>query len=66
MTGILGTKAYRCLNSSRIVLAVLVILRLTTLGLTGLDLSQYRGRRRLSGRFELVSKFHRGQLLTLH
>ncbi|KAK7694521.1 hypothetical protein QCA50_001707 [Cerrena zonata] len=49
MTGILGTKAYRCLNSSRVVLLILVILRLTMLALMGLDLSQYRGRRRLSG-----------------
>lgn len=58
MTGILGTKAYRCLNSSRVVLLILAILRLAILALMGLDLAQYQGRRRLSGQTELMLKFH--------
>ncbi|CAL1696081.1 unnamed protein product [Somion occarium] len=49
MTGILGIKAYRCLNSSRIVLTVLITLRMAMLALLGVDASSYRGLRRLSG-----------------
>ncbi|KAJ3554697.1 hypothetical protein NM688_g2969 [Phlebia brevispora] len=49
MTGILGIKAYRCLNNSRLVLAVLVTLRTAMLILMVLDITKYRASRRLSG-----------------
>ena len=49
MTGILGVKAYKCLDNSRIVLLVLTTLRVTMVTLVILDLVRYRGDRRLSG-----------------
>lgn len=49
MTGILGYKAYRCLDSSRIVLAILVVLRVTMIVLMGVSLSRLKVSRRLSG-----------------
>lgn len=49
MTGILGYKAYRCLNSSRFVLAVLSILRTSMVGLLVANVIKSRVPRRLSG-----------------
>ncbi|KAH8100620.1 hypothetical protein BXZ70DRAFT_938071 [Cristinia sonorae] len=48
MTGILGVKAYRCLNNSRIVAITLVALRLAIFTMLAFDLSRLRSRRRLS------------------
>ncbi|KAI0079570.1 hypothetical protein K474DRAFT_1617326 [Panus rudis PR-1116 ss-1] len=49
ITGILGIKAYRCLNNSYVVLAVLTLLRTAMIVLLCLDIAQFRGFRRLSG-----------------
>lgn len=51
MTGILGYKAYRCLDSSRLVLAILVVLRVTMIVLMSVSLSRLKVSRRLSGRW---------------
>ena len=51
MTGILGIKAYRCLNNSRFVLVILAILRTAMIILCILDLTDYRASRRLSGEY---------------
>ena len=50
MTGILGIKAYRCLNSSRIVILVLAVLRTAMIVLFILNLVGYKASRRLSGK----------------
>ncbi|EMD41768.1 hypothetical protein CERSUDRAFT_90344 [Gelatoporia subvermispora B] len=49
MTGILGFKAYRCLSDTKLVPAVLAPLRLSMLSLMAVDISRYRGVRRISG-----------------
>lgn len=49
ITGILGFKAYRCLENSRVVLAVLGLIRLSAIAVVGLMLSKMTGYRRLSG-----------------
>lgn len=49
MTGILGIKAYRYLNNSRFVLAVLSLLRTAMLILMVLALTEFEATRRLSG-----------------
>ena len=50
VTGILGIKAYRCLNNSRLIAIILVVLRVGILVMLGLDLSRVRAMRRLSSR----------------
>jgi hypothetical protein len=49
MTGVLGLKAYRCLDSSRVVLLVLAIFFFASSTFLGLQLGSIRGLRRLSG-----------------
>lgn len=49
ISGILGFKAYRCLNNSRIVLGVLVAGSATFLAAAAVDMSQLKGVRRLAG-----------------
>ncbi|KAL4243540.1 hypothetical protein ABKN59_001109 [Abortiporus biennis] len=49
MTGILGIKAYRCLDNSRYVLVLLTGFRTSMIALLVLDLTKYHGIRRLSG-----------------
>lgn len=51
MTGIMGIKAYRCLNNARVVLLVLAILRTTSVGLLILGFTRLDAIRRLSGKF---------------
>ncbi|TCD66368.1 hypothetical protein EIP91_001417 [Steccherinum ochraceum] len=48
MTGILGFKAYRCLNNSWFVAVVLITLRIAIFTVLALDLSRLRSDRRLS------------------
>ncbi|KAG2129909.1 hypothetical protein DEU56DRAFT_973482 [Suillus clintonianus] len=50
ITGILGVKAYRCLDNSRLVLVVLAALRSAALVLLALDLVSLRSHRSLAGR----------------
>ncbi|KAG1755138.1 uncharacterized protein EDB91DRAFT_1342835 [Suillus paluster] len=50
ITGILGVKAYRCLDSSRLVLVALVSLRTAALVILILDIVTLTGYRSLSGR----------------
>ncbi|KAG2159575.1 uncharacterized protein EDB93DRAFT_1244367 [Suillus bovinus] len=49
ISGIIGVKAYRCLNNSRLVLVVLVALRTAAIVLLALDLASLNSRRSLSG-----------------
>lgn len=49
-SGILGVKAYRCLDNSRLVLVVLVALRTTAIVLLALDLTSLNSYRSLAGR----------------
>ncbi|KAI0348654.1 hypothetical protein BDW22DRAFT_112554 [Trametopsis cervina] len=49
MTGILGFKAYRCLNSSRLVLVAIAVLRMALLGLLVAEVIELTPHRRLSG-----------------
>ncbi|KAJ7169679.1 hypothetical protein C8R46DRAFT_994049 [Mycena filopes] len=55
MTGVLGLKAYRCLDSSRFVLLVLGTFFCASTALLGLQLASIRGARRLSGGCSSVS-----------
>lgn len=57
MTGILGYKAYRCLNSSRFVLAMLSVLRLAMVALLIVSLSRLNVPRRLSGLYHGFFRF---------
>ncbi|KAG2061993.1 hypothetical protein BDR06DRAFT_1016013 [Suillus hirtellus] len=50
MSGILGVKAYRCLDNSRLVLVVLVALRTAAIVLLALDLASLNSYRSLAGR----------------
>lgn len=50
ITGILGVKAYRCLDNSRLVLVVLVALRTAALVVLALDLASLHSYRSLAGR----------------
>lgn len=50
VTGILGVKAYRCLDNSRLVLVVLVALRTAATVLLAIDLASLDSYRSLSGR----------------
>ncbi|KAG1833957.1 hypothetical protein EV424DRAFT_1532781 [Suillus variegatus] len=50
MSGILGVKAYRCLDNSRLVLVVLVALRTAAIVLLVLDLASLNSYRSLTGR----------------
>ncbi|OJA10796.1 hypothetical protein AZE42_00305 [Rhizopogon vesiculosus] len=50
VTGILGVKAYRCLDNSRLVLVVLLLLRTTALAFLTFELGSLQGLRSLSGR----------------
>ncbi|KAJ7275245.1 hypothetical protein B0H12DRAFT_247120 [Mycena haematopus] len=56
MTGVLGLKAYRCLDSSRIVLLVLVAFFCASTAFLGLQLASTSGIRRLSGGCATASK----------
>lgn len=49
MTGVLGTKAYRCLDNSKYVLIGLAVIRTTTIALIILDLIKLTAVRRISG-----------------
>jgi len=49
VTGILGVKAYRCLDNSKVVLAGLVLLRSTSVGLMIIDMANLDAGRRLAG-----------------
>ena len=51
MTGILGYKAYRCLDSSRVVLTILVLLRLSMIVLLVISMTRLSVSRRLSGKW---------------
>ena len=48
LSGILGLKAYRCLNNSKFVLAVVILLQVTSSVFVLLDLSHIQATRRLS------------------
>lgn len=50
-TAILGVKAYRCLNNSRIVLTVLVLCGGAFVGISTFNMTRLRGIRRLAGEF---------------
>ncbi|KAF8213277.1 hypothetical protein K438DRAFT_1706974 [Mycena galopus ATCC 62051] len=56
MTGVLGLKAYRCLDNSRIVLLVLVTFFCASSVFLGLSLSSTHGVRRLSGGCSAISQ----------
>lgn len=49
ITGILGTKAYKCLENPRILIVVLVLLQMGATALVILDVIMTRGSRRLTG-----------------
>lgn len=53
MTGVLGLKAYRCLDNSPLVLFVLVAFFCASSAFLGLQLGSIHGVRRLSGRLPL-------------
>lgn len=50
ITGILGVKAYRCLDNSRLVLVVLVALRTAAIVLLAIDLASLDSQRSVTGR----------------
>lgn len=50
VTGILGVKAYRCLDSSKVVLVGLVFLRTASVAFMILDLINLEAERRLGGK----------------
>ncbi|EGO25424.1 hypothetical protein SERLADRAFT_437173 [Serpula lacrymans var. lacrymans S7.9] len=52
VTGILGVKAYRCLDNARLVLFALTLFRTASLIVLVVDLTNTHGYRRLSGRCE--------------
>ncbi|KAF5377674.1 hypothetical protein D9615_005278 [Tricholomella constricta] len=49
ITGILGVKAYKCLNNSRIILIILALFQLSSSAVVAMDASTTRGERRLAG-----------------
>lgn len=58
MTGVLGTKAYRCLDNSKYVLIGLAVIRTTTIALIILDLIKLTAVRRISGQcLSSISKY---------
>ncbi|KAJ7706396.1 hypothetical protein B0H17DRAFT_1037023 [Mycena rosella] len=64
MSGVLGLKAYRCLDSSRVVLLVLLAFFFASSTLLVLQLASIRGLRRLSGSCSTVS--HNPQFIRLY
>lgn len=50
VTGVLGVKAYRCLDSSKVVLVALILLRSTSTALMVLDVINLDAERRLAGK----------------
>lgn len=54
MTGILGVKAYRCLDNSRFVLVMLVLFRCASTAMAVLDMQVVRGIRMLSGEYYTI------------
>ncbi|KAJ7431821.1 hypothetical protein B0H11DRAFT_1761405 [Mycena galericulata] len=56
MTGVLGLKAYRCLDSSRAVLVVLIAFFCASSTFLALQLGSIRGLRRLSGTCSSISR----------
>ncbi|KIP12582.1 hypothetical protein PHLGIDRAFT_262280 [Phlebiopsis gigantea 11061_1 CR5-6] len=65
MTGILGYKAYRCLNNSRIVLVVLALLRSTMIALLIVCLTRLDVSRRISGSCFPVNNTHMMSLIVI-
>ena len=51
VTGILGTKAYRCLSNAGFVVVVLAFLRASIIAVSGVVIAEYRGGRRFTGVF---------------
>ncbi|KAG5644757.1 hypothetical protein DXG03_007886, partial [Asterophora parasitica] len=49
ITGVLGVKAYKCLNNSRIVLVILSLFQLSSSAVVSMDVAATRGERRLAG-----------------
>ncbi|KAJ7492822.1 hypothetical protein FB451DRAFT_1219666 [Mycena latifolia] len=64
MTGVLGLKAYRCLDSSRVVLLVLIAFFVASSAFLVLQLESIRGLRRLSGSCSTVS--HNPQFIRIY
>ncbi|PIL32077.1 hypothetical protein GSI_06781 [Ganoderma sinense ZZ0214-1] len=56
VTGILGTKAYRCLSNAGFVIVVLAFLRAAVVAVSGVVLAEYKGGRRFTGTCETVSE----------
>lgn len=55
MTGILGFKAYKCLDSSIFVLLIILLFTIGVIGVSFMDFVALRGAARLSGIDNLVS-----------
>lgn len=51
VTGILGTKAYRCLGNAGFVIAALALMQAAMIAVSGVVLVEYRGARRFTGEF---------------
>ncbi|KAF8078473.1 hypothetical protein FPV67DRAFT_1648275 [Lyophyllum atratum] len=49
ITGILGVKAYKCLNNSRFVMIALVLFQCASIAIVAMDATAIRGTRRLTG-----------------
>ncbi|TFK94321.1 hypothetical protein K466DRAFT_571918 [Polyporus arcularius HHB13444] len=56
VTGILGTKAYRCLSNAGFVIVTLALMRAAIIAVSGLVLVQYKGGRRFTGTCETVTE----------
>ncbi|TBU49637.1 hypothetical protein BD309DRAFT_851085 [Dichomitus squalens] len=52
--GILGTKAYRCLNNAGFVIVVLAVTRAAIIAVSGVVIAEYKGGRRFTGTCETV------------
>ena len=49
VTGILGTKAYRCLSNAGFVIVTLSLMRAAIIAVSGVVLAEYKGGRRFTG-----------------
>ncbi|KAI1797766.1 hypothetical protein LXA43DRAFT_876788 [Ganoderma leucocontextum] len=56
VTGILGTKAYRCLSNAGFVIVVLALIRGAVIAVSGVVLAEYKGGRRFTGTCETISE----------
>ncbi|KAI0757119.1 hypothetical protein C8Q80DRAFT_78385 [Daedaleopsis nitida] len=56
VTGILGTKAYRCLSNAGFVIVILALLRAAIIAVSGIVIVEYKGGRRITGTCETVSE----------